>query len=724
MGGIPTAMKRILILTFSLCAPLFLMAQNGMLTLDESIQGVRNRLAPRTFKVYGWAGADCIFYSDTLQGQSRLVVEKADGAKVGTMPLRAFNKALKERSLDTLRDFPSTLSWTSPQRFWVETKGKKVFAAFPAGGVEQVLFSGIPDKIENREVAPNDSAVAYTRANNLYVWYKNREWALSNDSDLKVVNGYAVHRNEFGITKGIFWSPSGSSLAYYHMDQRAIKEYPIVDWTDVPAAQSPVYYPMAGGPTHQVTLRMYSLETGKTVDVQTGQPADQYLTNVCWSPDAQTVYVTLVNREQDHLWLNAYNARTGAFERTLLEEKDDRYVEPLNPPFFIKGDASRFIWQSSRDGFNHLYLYTVRGELVKQLTKGNYEVTRLVEADSKQDAAFFISNAQGWMQRDFYKVGLKSGEVTKLSTGKGTHSIKMNAGGTAWWDQLSAIDTPNRMSIFWEGGRKSREVLNASNPLASYRFGPVRYFTLPSSDGTPLQCRMYLPLGFDSTKTYPAIVYLYNGPHVQLITDTWLGGASNLWFHYMAQQGYVVFTLDGRGSDNRGKAFEQATFRQLGTVEMQDQMLGVSYLKSKSYVDGSRLGIHGWSFGGFMTTTMMSRQPGVFKAGVAGGPVIDWSLYEVMYTERYMDTPQTNPAGYGTANLLNYVQDLKGRLLMIHGTSDDVVVWQHSLMYVKKAVDKGIQLDYFAYPGHLHNVLGKDRTHLFQKITDYFNRNL
>jgi dipeptidyl-peptidase-4 len=717
-------MKRILTSSFFLCAPLFLMAQNGLLTLDESIQGVRNRFAPRTFKSFGWAGADHVFYSDTLQGQSRLWKEKADGTPAGALPMRALNRALKERSLDTLRDFPATLAWTSAERFWMETGGKKVAVSFPSGAIEQVLFSGMPSKTENRDVAPNDSAVAYTRTNNLYLWYKNREWALSNDTNLKVVNGYAAHRNEFGITKGIFWSPNGMALAYYRMDQRAIKGYPIVDWNDVPAAQNPVYYPMAGGPSHQVTLRIYSLESGKTVEVQTGQPADQYLTNVCWSPDAQTIYVTLVNREQDHLWLNAYNARTGALERTLIEEKDDRYVEPLNPPFFLKGDASRFIWQSNRDGFNHLYLYTVRGELVKQLTKGNFEVTRLLETDSKQDAAFFISNADGWMQRHFYKVGLKSGEVVKLSIGKGTHAPRMNSTCTAWWDQVSGIDTPNNLRLFWEGGRKSREVLTAANPLSALRFGPVRFFTLPASDGTPLQCRMYLPLGFDSTKTYPTSVYLYNGPHVQLITDTWLGGASNLWFHYMAQQGYVVFTLDGRGSDNRGKAFEQATFRQLGTMEMQDQMVGVSYLKSKPFVDASRLGIHGWSFGGFMTTTMMSRQPGVFKAGVAGGPVIDWSLYEVMYTERYMDTPQSNPAGYGTANLLNYVQDLKGRLLMIHGTSDDVVVWQHSLIYVKKAVDKGVQLDYFAYPGHLHNVLGKDRTHLFQKITDYFNRNL
>ncbi|MET3877553.1 dipeptidyl aminopeptidase/acylaminoacyl peptidase [Chitinophaga sp. OAE865] len=225
------------------------------------------------------------------------------------------------------------------------------------------------------------------------------------------------------------------------------------------------------------------------------------------------------------------------------------------------------------------------------------------------------------------------------------------------------------------------------------------------------------------TKTYPVIVYLYNGPNVQLIRNTY-PYSGNLWYEYMAQHGYVIFTMDGRGSDNRGKAFEQATFRQLGTVEMNDQLQGVAYLKSLPYINQQKMGVHGWSFGGFMTTSLMLRHPGVFQAAVAGGPVIDWSMYEVMYTERYMDTPQENPEGYANSNLLTQTKHLQGKLMLIHGTNDDVVVWQHSLKFLKACVDNEVQVDYFVYPGHLHNVLGKDRVHLMQKITDYFDANL
>jgi dipeptidyl-peptidase-4 len=234
---------------------------------------------------------------------------------------------------------------------------------------------------------------------------------------------------------------------------------------------------------------------------------------------------------------------------------------------------------------------------------------------------------------------------------------------------------------------------------------------------------MIYPAAFDSTKKYPVLVYVYGGPHAQMITNSWLGGA-DLWLYYMAQQGYIVFTMDNRGSMNRGLEFENATFRDLGKVEMEDQLAGVSYLKKLKYVDGARMGVYGWSFGGFMTTSLMTRTPDVFKLGVAGGPVIDWRMYEIMYTERYMDMPQNNAKGYHDADLTNYAKDLKGKLLLIHGTNDNVVLWQHTLTYLKKCVDEGVLIDYFVYPGHEHNVLGPDRVHLMRKISQYFKENL
>jgi dipeptidyl-peptidase 4 len=311
-----------------------------------------------------------------------------------------------------------------------------------------------------------------------------------------------------------------------------------------------------------------------------------------------------------------------------------------------------------------------------------------------------------------------------LSQGSGTHSAKLSPNGNYIIDTYSSQVTPRKIWVINnKDGKVAQTLLTSKNPVADYALGEVTIFPIKADDGTDLYTRMITPPNFDKNKKYPVVVYVYGGPHLQLVTNSWLGGA-NLWMQLMAQKGYIVFTLDPRGTSGRGLEFEQETFRQLGTVEIADQLRGVEYLKSLPYVDADRMGIHGWSFGGFMTTSMMLKSPDTFKVGVAGGPVIDWNYYEIMYTERYMDSPEQNPEGYKNANLLNYVKNLKGKLLMIHGTVDDVVVWQHSLAFIKKAVDEGILLDYFVYPGHPHNVIGKDRVHLMRKVTQYLDDNL
>ena len=391
---------------------------------------------------------------------------------------------------------------------------------------------------------------------------------------------------------------------------------------------------------------------------------------------------------------------------------------------FVTGNDKQFVWQSERDGFNHLYLYDIDGKLKKQLTKGPFVVTDVLGFDKKGEKIFFISTETGALNRDLYSYHLKANRKLKLTDANGTHRITMNDNYTYFIDDFTSTVSPREILVSdAEKGNKTQYLLIAPNPLKDYYTTPVKLFTIKAADGTDLHCRQFNPIPFDSTKKYPVIVYQYNGPNVQLIFNSWNGGG-DYWFQYMADNGYVVFSVDGRGSANRGLAFEQATFRQLGTIELQDQMAGVAYLKSLPYVDANRMGIYGWSYGGFMTTYMMLQNPDVFKAAVAGGPVIDWSFYEVMYTERYMDTPQNNKAGYDANNLTKQVDKLKGHLMLIHGTSDDVVVWQHSINFVKACVDAGKQVDYFMYPGHLHNVTGKDRPHLFQKITDYFNQHL
>jgi dipeptidyl-peptidase-4 len=286
-------------------------------------------------------------------------------------------------------------------------------------------------------------------------------------------------------------------------------------------------------------------------------------------------------------------------------------------------------------------------------------------------------------------------------------------------DNFSSTSNPREIRLIDANG-SIKEILHKSkNPLVDYKLGEMEIGKLKGKSGDDLYYRVFKPIDFNPNKKYPVVVYLYNGPHLQLITNRWLGGA-NLWYQYMAQQGYVVFSIDGRGSADRGFEFESSIFRNCGEHEMIDQLTGVNWLKEQAWVDTNRMGIHGWSYGGFMTTSMMSRHPGVFKVGVAGGPVIDWSLYEVMYTERYMDTPEENPLGYAKTNLKNHLDSLQGKLLMIHGGLDDVVLWQHSLQYLESAVKKGVQLDYFVYPHHKHNVRGRDRIHLYEKVSNYF----
>jgi dipeptidyl-peptidase-4 len=491
----------------------------------------------------------------------------------------------------------------------------------------------------------------------------------------------------------------------------------------MPATVNNIKYPIAGAKSHHVTLGVYDIKTQQITYMETGEPKEQYLTNITWSPEEDFIYMAIVNRGQNQYFLNRYNAENGMLDKTLFEERDERYVEPQHGMYFLSNETNKFIWQSEKDGYNHLYLYNTSGRMIRQLTMGKWVVTSLLGVDSRGEYAYFESTKESPIERHIYKVNLDNGDIKRLTSEAGTHAAVFNPQYNYFVDLLSSLTVPRKITLKDNKGEQLRLLLNAANPVENYKLGETSIIPIVN-EGTVLYCRMITPPDFDKTKKYPVVVYVYGGPHVQQVTNSWLGG-SNLWMQLMAQKGYIVFTLDNRGSANRGHAFESAVHRQLGNLEMNDQLAGISYLKNLSYVDSNRIGVHGWSFGGFMTTSLMSRQPGVFKVGVAGGPVINWELYEIMYTERYMDTPEENPEGYKTANLLNHVNKLQDKLLMIHGCDDDVVLWQHSLLYCKAAVDmNNTYLDYFVYPGHKHNVQGRDRVHLMQKITEYLMENL
>jgi dipeptidyl-peptidase-4 len=637
------------------------------------------------------------------------------------LKLNQLNDAFVQQGLKAGKSFPA-IKWNDETHFTV-TKSNKIFSYDIINHAIKLLNS-YPEDATNTDVSAATNYVAYTRDNNLYLSIDGKEKAVSNESNPGIIFGSErVHRNEFGIEKGTFWSPNGKLLAFYRMDETMVTNYPLVDITSRIAELKNSRYPMAGMTSHQVTIGVYNTENGSIIYLNTGLPVDQYLTNVTWDPKSENIYVAVLNRDQNHMQLNKYSAKTGKLVKTLFEERNERYVEPENDPEFIPNNDSRFIWLSERDGYKHIYLYDTTGKLLTQLTKGNWMVNKITGFNANLGLVYFNASKDSPLQSNVYSVDLKKQVIKRLTPEHGTHTAMISANGSYIIDNYSSSDIAKRIVVYDTKNKEVQELLKNTNPLIDYKLPITKVFTLKNTEGTDLYCRLIKPADFDSTKKYPVIVYVYGGPHAQLISDTWLWGAG-IYLNYLAQQGYIVFTLDNRGSANRGFEFESIIHRNCGKYETADQMTGVNYLKTLSYVDNERIGVDGWSYGGFMTINLLLENPGVFKAGCAGGPVCDWKYYEVMYGERYMDTPEQNPEGYKTSSLIEKAVNLNDKLMIIHCTTDPVVVWQNSLSFIQKCIESNKLPEYFVYPGHDHNVGGIDRAHLIRKIEDYFKRNL
>lgn len=690
-------------------------AQYKQFTIAEATNGMATTLAPKTVKGASWQAGANNFWQ----------MEKKDGKDVWTVTDYANNavkktvNGIKVGEETTTRD----IKWLDKNNAWF-MKDKDVMQATLAENGQWVAskMMTLPEKADHMTLHKKSRRIAYTIDNNLWLWSKDKgKVQVTKERNVNVVCGQSVHRDEFGIDGGIFFSPSGNYLAYYRMDQAMVKDYPIVDWSVTPATVKLIKYPMAGGTSHEVTLCVYNPKTGKSVTMQTGTPKDHYLTCVTWSPDEKYIFIAILNREQNHLLLRKYDARSGMLLATLFEEKDRKYVHPTHSLAFIPGQNNRFLWWSERDGYQHLYLYNTNGEQIRQLTHGNWVVNEIVGFNVADNKVIITASKESPLEKHIYTVNLDNSKMSRIDKDAGMHNAVCSEDGSYVYDMYSGEGIPKVCCVRSADGKYEDELVRAADPLADYDRPVIKNVLLKADDGvTPLYGKLILPTNFNPRRKYPVIVYLYNGPNVQLLHNQF-PESGNLWYEYMAQHGYVVFTMDGRGSWNRGLDFEQATFRHLGDVELKDQLKGVEFLKTLPYVDARRMGIHGWSYGGFMTTSMMLKYPDVFKCGVAGGPVMDWKMYEVMYTERYMDVPADNADGYANANLLDKVKNLKGKLMLIHGTQDNVVVWQHSVNFLKKCVDEGVQVDYFVYPGYEHNVRGKDRVHLMQKVSDYFD---
>lgn len=568
----------------------------------------------------------------------------------------------------------------------------------------------------------------FTREHNIYcVMSEGADTIqMTADGSRQIVYGEAVHRNEFGIDGGIFMSPDHSKFAFYRMDQSMVVDYPQVNTFEREATNEPDAYPMAGMTSHKVTIGIMGIKSASDANLplplylDLGDVTDRYFTNVTWSPDGKQIYIFELNRDQNDCTLDVYDAETGKKVKTIYREQDEKYVEPLHTIEFLPWDSSKFLLWSQKDGYMHLYLMDTNGKMLKQLTKGQFVVQDLLGFCPKTKSVIIASNELNPLQRNLFRVSIATGKRTLLDNGVGVHRGQLSADGTKIIDQYSAPDVPRAYDIINTVKVSRKEYFRAPDPWEGYAVPTYKSGTIKAADGvTDLYYRLVLPHDFDETKKYPTVVYVYGGPHAHNVDASW-HWSSRSWETYMAQKGYVLFILDNRGSENRGKDFEQATFRHLGQEEMKDQMCGVDFLKTLPYVDMNRLGVHGWSFGGFMTTSLMTTYPDVFKVGVAGGPVIDWKWYEVMYGERYMDTPQTNPEGYEQTSLLNKAKNLKGKLQIIIGMNDPTVVPQHALQFLNACVKAGTQPDFFVYPGEGHNMAGHASVHLHERITQYF----
>ena len=708
-------MKRVFLLVclFCMTATASFAQEKKSYTLEDVIPGGNNyfNLAPKNIPGLQWWGDVCV----RTDVENIVTINVRNGKETVLVTLDEVNEALLNgekpfqptQELKQLRTLMgASLPWGDQKVITFRQGNYMVWYDFGQKKISN-LFR-LNEKAANLDFCKENGYVAYTVESNLCIAHEGEKDLQINPDEKKadpmdIVYGQAVHRNEFGIYKGTFWSPKGNCLAFYRMDQSMVTAYPQVNTTTRIATLEPDKYPMAGMTSHKVTVGVYHIQSGKTVYLQAGDPTDRYFTNISWSPDEKSIYVIELNRDQNHSQLVRYNAETGAKEAMLFEETHPKYVEPQHPIVFLPWDSNQFIYWSQRDGFHHLYLYNKEGQLIKQLTQGDWLVQDILGFNTARKEMIIASTEISPLQTNIFSLNVKTGKRTLLGQQDGTHSARLSASGTYLIDNFTSFNVPREISILPTNGKTGINLLTATDPMKEQ-------YNLPE-----------ITLG--TNKKYPAIIYVYGGPHAQLIHNNRFYDARG-WDLYMAQKGYVMLTVDSRGSDNRGLEFENCTFRQLGVEEMKDQVEGAKFLQSLPYVNADKIGVHGWSFGGFMTTNLMLTYPEIFKVGVAGGPVIDWQYYEVMYGERYMDTPQTNPEGYKNSNLKLKAGNLKGRLEVIIGGADPTCVPQHSYTFLRACIDAGTHPDFFVYPEDGHNMMGRDRVHLHEHITRYFEDHL
>ncbi|MEG2163025.1 MAG: DPP IV N-terminal domain-containing protein [Bacteroidales bacterium] len=692
--------------------------QNGNLTLEQLIPGGKQytSFVPQNMIQLQFAGDNYIY-------------RKGDNIIIGTpfcpkeellISIDGINKTLRTTAIDTIKKIPLFKAIEYNEKITLQIKnGNNIYHINPFDK-NIVAKYNIRKGDNNLQYSKTAEAYISTNGKTLHLHTGNGDRIPIEKDRGKYISLGAnnVHRNEFGIKEGIFWAPSGNSVAFYRMDESKVANYPLINITTHKTKSINIKYPMAGMPIHTVTVGIYNIKNKKTIYLKTGKPEDRYFTNITWSPNENNIYILEVNRKQDICVLVRYNTTNGKQEKTLFTETNKKYVEPEHPLIFI--DEEHFIYLSRKDGFRHAYIYNTDGKQLKQLTTGEWEIiSAQISADRKY--LYINSTEASPIETTLYQVNINTGERKRITSTSGVHKTIISTSSKFYIDNHSNHNTPRTIEIGNLTTGEKQTLFTAKDPFSNYKMPNIECGIIKAEDNsTDIYYRIVKPADIDPTKKYPVIIYVYGGPHIQQITDTFNWGVRG-WDIYMAQRGYIIFTTDNRGSANRGLRFESETHHRLGVIELADQMQGIKLLKTLPYIDTDRIGVHGWSFGGFMTLNMMLNHPDIFKTGVSGGAVTNWKYYEAMYGERYMGSPEENKEGYDSANMNNIANKLSGKLLLIHCDNDPVVLWQNTLTFLKSSIKSGTMPDYFVYPGHLHNVSGHDRVHLHEKISRYFD---
>ena len=624
------------------------------------------------------------------------------------------------------RHAPARYQW-APGGDALLFEGPNALAWFDLKSQEgRVLVSGKAE-LSDAKISPDGKFVSFLRDHDIWLvsTADGKERAFTTGGSEQIRKGELdwVYPEELDIYSAYWWALDSSAIAYLQMDERKVTQFPLIDFESYTGEAEPQRYPVAGGNNPVVRVLVGSLSGGEARVMDTGTETDIYIPRVNWLPDSKHLAIQRLNREQTVLDLLLADVASGK-SSTLLSEKDPYWVNVSDDLRFFK-DGKRFLWSSERTGYRHLYLYSLDGKQLVQLTKGDWEASHVDAIDEAKSVVYFTATEKSPVERHLYRVGLDGGGFARITKEDGMHSINLSPTANLFVDTFSNSSTPPRQDLYRIDGTKAATLNdNKVEELAQYHLSPVEFTTVKSRDGVLLNCFLIKPPHFDPAKKYPVIVYTYGGPHAQVVLNAW-EGPTQLWHEMMAQKGYIIFALDNRGSAGRGHVFEESIHHRFGVQELSDQRDGVAWLQQQPWVDSQRIGIWGWSYGGHMTLHAMFEAADLFKVGFAGGPVTDWHYYDSIYTERYMGLPQNNPAGYKECSPLDHAANLKGKLLIAHGTGDDNVHYSNTLALINDLIRDGKYVEVIAAPGRGHGASDPPaRKIIFTRVTQFFLDNL